>query len=241
MSTPTEELHLYWGAGAAAVNADWNEMRRDSDDGERFTYWETFTYRPNGEREVTLLAEGPFGYPTYVRYGDQWWALNEFETYEAHFADEDGNLPDDAFTETDFQTLSEISPEQWGSEGPMMNYYTPLDPISTFTPEQAAWAIRDFPLCIVAVDGENYGLALTGGGMDLSWEIAGAFIALGYYPPAHIDRLPRMAGMQPTADRVRIVQALMQRDRHQIGILERNITDLADLLYKLHADQETTS
>lgn len=36
-------------------------------------------------------------------------------------------------------------------------------------------------------------LALTGCGMDMTWEIAETYINLGYFPPAHFSRLPEMA------------------------------------------------
>ena len=46
---------------------------------------------------------------------------------------------------------------------------------------------------IVEIDGSYY-LALTGCGMDMTWEIVESYINLGYYPPAHFCRLPCMAG-----------------------------------------------
>ena len=80
--------------------------------------------------------------------------------------------------------------EIWGIEGPMMNYWYPikLDDCS-----EAAAKIVDLPLCVVSIEG-NTGLALTGGGMDLSWEICEAFMLLGQLPPLHFCRLPNMAG-----------------------------------------------
>ena len=77
-------------------------------------------------------------------------------------------------------------------EGPMMNYYYPVDIDDMY---EAAKAIIDLPLCVVEVD-DNTGLALTGGGMDLSWDICDAFIQLGYLPPLHFCRLPDYVGMK---------------------------------------------
>ena len=51
---------------------------------------------------------------------------------------------------------------------------------------------------IVSVDGTYY-LALTGGGMDMTLEIAETYINLGYYPPAHFCRLPGMSGRGTSA------------------------------------------
>ena len=45
-------------------------------------------------------------------------------------------------------------------------------------------------------DGEYY-LALAGGGMDLSWDIAAGYVNLGYLPPFKIcEHLPEFAGQK---------------------------------------------
>lgn len=91
-------------------------------------------------------------------------------------------------------------------EGPMMNYWYPIgDPDDTAVGvfRASALKIAHLPLCIVKVEDQpppasapvEYGLALTGGGMDLTWEIVEAFTALGYLPPVHFaQRLPAICG-----------------------------------------------
>lgn len=80
---------------------------------------------------------------------------------------------------------------------PMMNYYYPA-------PDQDAAVMQAtlhgvVPLVVVLLRGEPV-LALSGGGMDLSWEICEAYMHLGYLPPVHFARnLPRMAGRGPDA------------------------------------------
>ena len=79
------------------------------------------------------------------------------------------------------------------SEGPMMNYFLPLPSGKPINEDAMAKAVARLPVCLVRV-GEEYGLALTGGGMDLSWEICEAYMCLGFLPPLHYARdLPRMA------------------------------------------------
>lgn len=88
------------------------------------------------------------------------------------------------------------------NEGPMMNYFYPLPGDRTFrglSAIEAAKLIANLPLCIVNLgigpDSEDdWGLALTGGGMDLTWEIAEAYMRLGYMPPLHFCDLPGMCG-----------------------------------------------
>jgi hypothetical protein len=94
---------------------------------------------------------------------------------------------------------SEVEPD---TDGPMMNFSYDLPtgfPIHHDDPHEAAHAIRELPLCVVRFRRVgpwacSYALALTGGGMDLSWEICEAFMRLGYLPPVAFADLPEMAG-----------------------------------------------
>lgn len=85
------------------------------------------------------------------------------------------------------------------SDGPMMNYYYPIT-----QPDNAKeWAERipDLPLCLVHFEkSDKWGLALTGGGMNLSWEICKAYMRLGFLPPIHFCTLPSMSGMKLTKE-----------------------------------------
>lgn len=81
---------------------------------------------------------------------------------------------------------------------PQMNYYYTLpyfrgDPAVT----QARLLHHPVNVCLVRLmvmdEDETYALALTGGGMDLSWDICYAYILLGYAPPLHFCRVPEFA------------------------------------------------
>jgi hypothetical protein len=87
-----------------------------------------------------------------------------------------------------------FSPDEEDGEedGPMMNYYYEL-PVFNQIESEAAAKLDGLPLCLVEVD-DRYALALTGGGMDLSWEICEAFMRLGYLPPVSFCDLPAMCG-----------------------------------------------
>jgi len=89
------------------------------------------------------------------------------------------------------------------AEGPMMNYCYPVSLYSFGNdPELASKAITDLPLCIVHFEEDEdnkYYLALTGGGMDLSWEICEAYMRLGQIPPMHFCSLPGIAGRGQSA------------------------------------------
>jgi len=111
-------------------------------------------------------------------------------------------------------------------EGPMMNYWYPvrIDDCA-----EAATKIAHLPLCVVEFSDGETGLALTGGGMDLSWEICEAFIAIGYYPPVHFCDLPKMGNrgksekdlaiIAACEESLRIVEGWSSRKRERLGEL----------------------
>lgn len=111
------------------------------------------------------------------------------------------------------------------SEGPMMNYWYP---VRLRDPEDAARKISHLPLCVVEVEGQT-GLALTGGGMDLSWEICAAFVALGFYPPTHFAGLPEMGGRGTSASDKRLMRACEESFRIAASWASRGIERLRDL------------
>jgi len=105
---------------------------------------------------------------------------------------------------------------------PMMNYLYPLGE-SFEVPD--GWKEKLVSMTIVEIDDE-YFLALTGGGMDMSWEICETYINLGYYPPTHFSQLPRMAGWKENKRDRRIIDCCNESLRVAIswlnGTLEHN-------------------
>lgn len=110
--------------------------------------------------------------------------LNELE--ERGGEEEEGILED---AQEQCEEVAQDRPDRWE---PMMNYYYPLGKLDD---PGAAQRVLDGlgPVVVVELDGE-YVLALAGGGMDFSWEICQAHLALGFYPPLHFCELPRMSG-----------------------------------------------
>lgn len=82
--------------------------------------------------------------------------------------------------------------------GPMMNYYYPLPAVQA--PQLLADALyrKNLPVALLYFPhARSYALALTGGGMDLSWEICFGYVLAGYLPPFHFCDLPQYA-VRPT-------------------------------------------
>ena len=101
-----------------------------------------------------------------------------------------------------------------------MSYYYPLCE-SELDVERTARAIRHLPLCVVEwVKDGGYALALTGGGMDLSWEICEAFMRLGYLPPTRFEP-PAMAGRGTSSKDRWILRGYLRACRVQRAWLAR--------------------
>ncbi len=114
--------------------------------------------------------------------------------------------------------------------GPMMNYYYPAE---IDDPAAAARLLADTCLVPVEVAGRT-GLALTGGGMDLSWEIVGAFVALGMLPPVHFADLPRMADRRTAdPDTLTAIAACLRSCEVMAGWIERRSSSLTGFLAEL--------
>lgn len=102
---------------------------------------------------------------------------------------------------------------------PMMNY---LYPLGEYFEVPNDWKEKLVSMTIVQVD-EKYYLALTGGGMDMSWQICETYINLGYYPPTHFCELPHMAGWGENEKDRRIIDCCNESFRISISWLKGKI------------------
>lgn len=142
-------------------------------------------------------------------------------------------------------TCEKCGTENDSDPSPMMNYFYPLAVpdyrAESFDPQEEAKKLAKLPLCLVKINGGEYaadewGLALTGGGMDLSWEICAAYVALGYRPPAHFCRdLPEFAGDTLTKDRARVIRLCLESLQVQSDWNKRGRERLIALRVKLRA------
>jgi len=117
-------------------------------------------------------------------------------------------------------------------EGPVMNYYYPVDVKRVGGAEEAGKKIVDLPLCVVEFleDGyptDDYALALTGGGTDLSWEICEAYTRLGYLPPLKFARVPNYGELSRRT--VYVSNALLKSIKVQRARLDRDEEYIMDL------------
>lgn len=177
----------------------WNNQSEDYQDGSP-GWWQSHEQETQDCGEFTVLTE----YGNFVGIWFNAYAYTDKESFVDAYADDEPVDEEERHNrasngEVIWEELEDSDTYQY-AEGPMMNYWYPIDeqdsetrPFArSFNPVDAAGKLNDLPLCVVLVNGE-YGLALTGGGMDLTWEICAAFIRLGMAPPLHFCDLPAMA------------------------------------------------
>lgn len=119
-----------------------------------------------------------------------------------------------------------------GEENPMMNYYYPAhlsDGSYGLSPEDAQFilSVNHLPLTVVTIkDGRDEmqpALALTGGGMDLSWEICEAYCRIGQVPPMNFWDLPNMAGKGGSIDDLWVMECIRYGARWFVGRAQENV------------------
>jgi hypothetical protein len=117
------------------------------------------------------------------------------------------------------------------TDGPMYNFIYQVC-VERLGLDDAVMAIANLPLAIVEIEEIKY-LALTGCGMDLSWEICDGYMRLGYLPPAHFVDLPEFAGKK-LRSRERWVMAGMRRSLQLQKLwAERGLRDLSKLRQRM--------
>lgn len=120
-------------------------------------------------------------------------------------------------------------------EGPMMNARWPLGRVDD--PEGLAVALAEVgSVCLVKVD-DDYAIAMIGGGMDLSWELAHAYVVAGFLPPSAL-RLPAMAGLYLNRQRNMVIGALAASHRVQVARARRGLSDLVQLRAELRRPRQ---
>ena len=124
------------------------------------------------------------------------------------------------------------------AEGPMMSYFYPIYLPVDLSEEDAAKRLAGLPLAVVTFAvSDTTALALTGGGMNLAWEICEGFIRLEQLPPLHFCDLPEMgdrgAGAYSEAGRARdrrIIEACVASCEHARMTATRTGERVAELL-----------
>lgn len=130
----------------------------------------------------------------------------------------------------DWEIPLDLTEEEMENEDyePMMNYIYPL-PDNFEVPEDFREKLHNMTIVWIN-DEEKHYLALTGGGMDMTWEIAETYIDLGYYPPTAYCRLPRMAGKDYSSKKnKRIIDACKESLKASSGWKQSTLKQLEDL------------
>ena len=136
------------------------------------------------------------------------------------------------------QTEEEMENEEFA---PMMNFFYPIPNFDDkkLGDDEIKEALSDAGsvTLIEKLDSGDKGLALTGGGMDLSWDICAGYINLGFLPPAHFCRdLPRFGGARLTEKSKQVIEGCRRSLKAEMGWDERGLKRLDDIEKKMREE-----
>ncbi|MET0711063.1 MAG: hypothetical protein ABWZ30_00965 [Jiangellaceae bacterium] len=170
------------------------------------------------EREVDMVTRNDMPYAVVITYAPGMhvaYLREEFDEYQADIDDEEllGDRGDAlVLDQEDWNELfGQFVFSQRMFQRPVMSFWYPL-PAAGENPIESARVLDGLPLCVVEVDGE-WGLALTGGGQNMSAQIVEAHVRLGHLPPAQFVQeldVPLGAGQ----DEALLVEAGLRSLRH---------------------------
>lgn len=130
-----------------------------------------------------------------------------------------------------FQTEEEMENEEFT---PMMNhfYLIPGFDDKELGDDEIKEALSDAGsvTLVEKLDSEEKGLALTGGGMDLSWDICAGYINLGFLPPTHFCRdLPRFGGERLTEKSKQVIAGCRRSLQVSMGWNESGLRKIDEI------------
>lgn len=129
--------------------------------------------------------------------------------------------------------------DEWrGSYEPVMNFYWPVSLAYRVEAQAAADLIDEHAaVCtLVQFSEDDYGLALTGGGMDLSDKIAGAYLCCGVVPP--VSLLTGLRGVIDASYLAEIDEGLKLAFDKAAEYLSNQVERLGDVAVQLFEERE---
>ena len=191
-----------------------------------------------------LWGEFSSAMPIRVDWSDNNQDYDRYSFYEAHTCEECGRLVVTSYVgeiqHCDVYGENTNCTGYLYPEGAMMNYAYPISTERVGSIESAALLIADLPLCLAEWEGSEF-LALTGGGMDLSWEICAAYMRLGFLPPVHFSDLPQYAGMTLNRHSRWILAGMRQSIKIQMRWLNSDLARLAQVRKGLQENNRRSS
>jgi len=109
---------------------------------------------------------------------------------------------------------------------PAMNYVWPLDSVENARHSEQGLAdmVARAGCCVLVQIGDEYGIALTGGGMDLSDHIVRAYVNCGYMPPLCLIENAYAWGKLTDTERANVASRAKSFLSAQIGRIDQNAT-----------------
>lgn len=199
-----------------------------------YTQWDTRDPETDG-----IEWEPVIPYPTEAAI-DEYWPEWRESSDVACFADETGQTELGAAIDLFEAWPNDARRDEWEDLfWPQMNFRYPVTLGYDVDEREVAARIKEAAGCVTLMRSEDwrgetvYALALTGGGMDLTWNICAAYVAAGNVPPVHFLRnLPTMAGNSygATVDAETasaVLRGAQEAAEHLAHVADRIATDAA--------------
>lgn len=202
------------------------ETNEDNDEADEVT-WSEAT-RHTSKRGVDMIVIFTDGRVRSIVIDESTFTLTDWTDFDDQYTVEHPRDDEKAWISlNEWESIFDNDVDGMSVDGPGMMYFMPCHVADG---ERSAVALVDLAVVPVAINGET-GLALSGGGQDMSWDICAAYIALGQLPPVHYARdLPRFAGIEPlnTAHRF-ILDACKESLRQGAARLTYDLENLTEL------------
>lgn len=137
-------------------------------------------------------------------------------------SDDDENLAE--LAEDHFDEYETAIDQFRDSFHPAMNFVWPLDSVDNarHSEQDLADMVAQAGCCVLVQIGDEYGIALTGGGMDLSDHIVRAYVNCGYMPPLRLIENAYSWGQLAEAERTNVASRAKSFLSAQIGRIDQN-------------------
>lgn len=119
-----------------------------------------------------------------------------------------------------------LDPIGFESLEPAMSYHWPVRLPRDACEAATAQAVLDCgSVALIAWNDGGHSIVLTGGGMDLSWDICAAYVACGQLPPVALSGLPALAGHKPDQSVVAAMIRSCEAVATQVSIAAKQIAE----------------
>ncbi len=189
----------------------WDDILSEDGYDEAASYSSGWVDVPGRDESIPVIARDG-GLVQAILIDGKTYTRDEYADYIEPLTDHDGGgLAENAITEDEWTRAFDSDVD--GADEPTSSYYFPLPSVEN---DPVAAAAKVAPSLCVVQNPHGWGIALTGGNQNMSWEIVEAFVRLGFLPPVYIAQsMPSVGGRgKSDHDKIIVAACLAALDRY---------------------------